>query len=102
MFAYGKLTRCFDFLNSRETTGYDSKATRADRLRILQIRFAVRENRACAVLKESGHATAVLTTEAGTRAERFYRADGWTEIGRKEDGQIIFQKNLSSEWRKIQ
>ena len=28
---------------------------------------------ACDVLKESGHATAVLTTEAGTRAERFYR-----------------------------
>jgi GNAT superfamily N-acetyltransferase len=49
---------------------------------------------ACNVLKESGHATAVLTTEAGTRAERFYRTDGWTEVGRKEDGQIIFQKSL--------
>ena len=49
---------------------------------------------ACDVLKESGHATAVLTTEAGTRAERFYRTDGWTEVGREEDGQIIFQKNL--------
>jgi hypothetical protein len=41
-----------------------------------------------------GHATAVLTTEAGTRAEHFYRTDGWTEVGRKEDGQIIFQKSL--------
>ena len=49
---------------------------------------------ACDVLKESGHATAVLTTEAGTRAEHFYRTDGWTEVGRKEDGQIIFQKSL--------
>jgi GNAT superfamily N-acetyltransferase len=49
---------------------------------------------ACDVLKQSGHATAVLTTEAGTRAERFYRTDGWTEVGRKEDGQIIFQKSL--------
>lgn len=49
---------------------------------------------ACNILKESGHATAVLTTEAGTRAERFYRTDGWTELGRKEDGQIIFQKSL--------
>ena len=49
---------------------------------------------ACNVLKESGHATAVLTTEAGTRAERFYRTDGWTEVGRKDDGQIIFQKSL--------
>jgi GNAT superfamily N-acetyltransferase len=134
------------------------KATRADRQRISEIRFAVRENRpsnpavieplvdwlfdnstfwvweedgaiqgfsaadprdgaicalfvhpfyegrgigrallplACDILKTSGHATAVLTTEAGTRAERFYRTDGWTEIGRKEDGQIIFQKSLS-------
>ena len=52
---------------------------------------------ACDVLKESGHATAVLTTEAGTRAERFYRTDGWTEVGRKEDGQIIFQKSLPAQ-----
>jgi GNAT superfamily N-acetyltransferase len=52
---------------------------------------------ACDILKASGHATAVLTTEAGTRAERFYRTDGWTEVGRKEDGQIIFQKSLLGE-----
>ena len=51
---------------------------------------------ACDLLKASGHARAVLTTAAGTRAERFYRTDGWTEIGRKEDGQIIFQKNLAT------
>jgi ribosomal protein S18 acetylase RimI-like enzyme len=137
------------------------KATRADRSRISEIRFAVRENRpsnpvliellvdwlfdnstfwvweedgaiqgfsaadprdgsicalfvhpsyerrgigrallplACDVLKETGHATAVLTTEAGTRGERFYRTDGWTEVGRKEDSQIIFQKNLLGSW----
>jgi GNAT superfamily N-acetyltransferase len=49
---------------------------------------------ACDILKVSGHLTAVLTTAAGTRAERFYRIDGWTEVGRKEDGQIIFQKSL--------
>ena len=49
---------------------------------------------ACDVLKEGAHATAVLTTEAGTRAERFYPTDGWTEVGRKEDGQTIFQKSL--------
>jgi GNAT superfamily N-acetyltransferase len=49
---------------------------------------------ACDVLKESGHAIATLTTEAGTRAERFYRIDGWAEVGRKEDGQIVFQKSL--------
>jgi hypothetical protein len=46
------------------------------------------------VLKESGHAIATLTTEAGTRAERFYRIDGWIEAGRKEGGQIVFQKSL--------
>jgi GNAT superfamily N-acetyltransferase len=51
---------------------------------------------ACDILKASGHAMAVLTTATGTRAERFYRTDGWTEIGRKEDGQIIFQKNLTT------
>jgi hypothetical protein len=42
----------------------------------------------------AAHAIATLTTEAGTRAERFYRLDGWTEIGRQDDGQIIFQKAL--------
>ena len=51
---------------------------------------------ACDMLKASGHAMAVLTTAAGTRAERFYRTDGWTEIRRKENGQIIFQKNLAT------
>jgi ribosomal protein S18 acetylase RimI-like enzyme len=49
---------------------------------------------ACGALKERGHDTAVLTTEAGTRAERFYRIDGWTEVGRQKDGQIVFQKSL--------
>lgn len=49
---------------------------------------------ACNILKGSGHATATLTTEAGTRAEGFYRAGGWIEVGRQEDGQIIFRKSL--------
>ena len=49
---------------------------------------------ACQSLRDSGHAIAALTTEAGTRAERFYRLDGWTEIGRQGDGQIVFQKAL--------
>jgi hypothetical protein len=49
----------------------------------------------CDILKASGHATASLTTEAGSRAERFYRADGWSEVGRKEHGQIIFKKSLA-------
>jgi len=49
---------------------------------------------ACQVLRDSGHAAATLSTEPGTRAERFYRRDGWTEIGREHDGQIILQKAL--------
>jgi GNAT superfamily N-acetyltransferase len=49
---------------------------------------------ACQSLRDSGHAVATLTTEAGTRAERFYRLDGWTETGRQEDRQIVFQKVL--------
>ena len=49
---------------------------------------------ACDILRASGHATAKLTTGPATRAERFYRADGWTEIGRQDDGQIVFQKEL--------
>src|SRR6266436_8345192 len=49
---------------------------------------------ACEVLRDSGHAIATLTTGAGTRAERFYRLDGWTEIGRQDDGEIVFQKAL--------
>lgn len=49
---------------------------------------------ACDELRDAGYSVATLKTGAGTRAERFYRRDGWNEIGRKEDGQIIFQKPL--------
>jgi GNAT superfamily N-acetyltransferase len=49
---------------------------------------------ACQILQDNGHAFATLTTGAATRAERFYRRNGWTEIGRRDDGQIVFQKAL--------
>jgi GNAT superfamily N-acetyltransferase len=49
---------------------------------------------ACQILRHSGHTVATLTTDAGTRAERFYRLDGWAEIGRQDDGEIVFQKAL--------
>jgi GNAT superfamily N-acetyltransferase len=49
---------------------------------------------ACQLLHDRGYEVATLSTEPGTRAERFYRRDGWTEIGREDDGQIIFQKAL--------
>jgi GNAT superfamily N-acetyltransferase len=45
-------------------------------------------------LAAAGHAQAWLTTGAGTRAERFYRAHGWRDMGRERDGQIVFVKGL--------
>ncbi len=49
---------------------------------------------ACEDLKAAGFAVATLTTGPGTRAERFYRTNGWEEIGRQNDGEIIFRKAL--------
>ncbi len=49
---------------------------------------------ACASLAKAGHRRAWLTTGAGTRAERFYRRQGWTETGRTADGEIRFEKDL--------
>jgi len=49
---------------------------------------------ACEDLRAAGFAAATLTTGVGTRAERFYRENGWAETGRQEDGQIIFRKPL--------
>jgi GNAT superfamily N-acetyltransferase len=49
---------------------------------------------ACATLRRAGHRSAQLVTEPETRAERFYRRNGWTEIGRQSDGQIIFRKAI--------
>jgi ribosomal protein S18 acetylase RimI-like enzyme len=45
-------------------------------------------------LRKAGYQCATLTTEPSTRAERFYRRDGWIEIGRENDGQIIFRKEI--------
>jgi GNAT superfamily N-acetyltransferase len=49
---------------------------------------------ACKTLRDAGHRLARLDTEAGSRAERFYRQSGWREVGRKADGQIIFERCL--------
>lgn len=49
---------------------------------------------ACGSLKAAGHTAATLTTAPGTRAERFYRRNGWAEIGRQKDGQIIFRRPI--------
>jgi len=50
--------------------------------------------RACDKLREAGHATAVLTTEPETRAERHYLADGWSVIGTGPKNQLVFRKPL--------
>jgi GNAT superfamily N-acetyltransferase len=49
---------------------------------------------ACDSLRAAGHAAAILSTEPGTRAERHYRADGWTATGHNTKGEIVFQKPL--------
>jgi hypothetical protein len=49
---------------------------------------------ACKTLRDAGHRLARLNTEAGSRAERFYRLSGWREVGRKADGQIIFERSI--------
>lgn len=33
-----------------------------------------------------------LTTAPGTRADRFYRAAGWTDVGRSRSGEVIFHR----------
>ncbi len=49
---------------------------------------------ACSTLRQSGHRTASLGTEAGTRAEEFYRKNGWTDRGHKPSWEILFQRDL--------
>ena len=50
--------------------------------------------RALQSLSQSGQAKAHLTTDTGTRAEAFYRAQGWTDSGRTVDGEIRFTRAL--------
>jgi GNAT superfamily N-acetyltransferase len=49
---------------------------------------------ACKTLRDAGHRVARLDTDAATRAEHFYRQNGWRDVGRKPDGQIIFEKAI--------
>jgi ribosomal protein S18 acetylase RimI-like enzyme len=41
-----------------------------------------------------GQRQSFLTTGAGTRAEGFYRAAGWRDMGRSLGGEIVFVKAL--------
>ena len=49
---------------------------------------------ACDTLRRAGHRTATLTTDPGTRAERFYRAAGWKIVGASTRGELIFRTAL--------
>ena len=50
---------------------------------------------ACEDLRLAGHDVATLTTGPGTRAERFYRRNGWTDTGRRENEEIVFERLLA-------
>ena len=50
--------------------------------------------KACDVLREAGHETASLTTDPGSRADRFYQKAGWKVIGTSERGERIFHGEL--------
>ena len=49
---------------------------------------------ACQTLRDAGYHVARLSTEAGTGAERFYRAAGWIEMGRNAERELLFEKRL--------
>jgi GNAT superfamily N-acetyltransferase len=53
--------------------------------------------RACHTVRSAGFSTATLNTAPGTRAERFYRMDGWIETGRSAKGEIVFQRQFGEE-----
>jgi GNAT superfamily N-acetyltransferase len=49
---------------------------------------------ACATLRQAGHKRITLGTEPGTRAERFYRRNGWAFVGNKPNGEILFRLDI--------
>ncbi|HLG46669.1 MAG TPA: GNAT family N-acetyltransferase [Reyranella sp.] len=50
--------------------------------------------KACHVLREAGHTTGALTTQPGSRADRFYQRAGWKAVGTSERGERIFHGEL--------
>ena len=45
-------------------------------------------------LREAGHRTGSLTTQPGSRADRFYQRAGWKAVGTSERGERIFHGEL--------
>jgi GNAT superfamily N-acetyltransferase len=52
---------------------------------------------ACRSLAAANHRVATLSTDPGTRAERFYRRNGWLAKGLDARGEMVFEKELASE-----
>jgi GNAT superfamily N-acetyltransferase len=51
---------------------------------------------ACRSLAAAGHRIATLSTDPGTRAERFYLRNGWLAKGLDARGEMVFVKELAS------
>ncbi|MES0883372.1 GNAT family N-acetyltransferase [Roseibium sp. SCP14] len=49
---------------------------------------------ACSELRQAGWSVAKLSTDPDTRAEAFYRRNGWTETGRCSNGEVVFERRL--------
>lgn len=49
---------------------------------------------ALADLRAAGWRRARLATERGSRAERFYRRDGWIDAGTAADGDLLLERPL--------
>ena len=50
--------------------------------------------RALDSLRAAGHRTGSLTTEPGSRADRFYQKAGWKVMGTTDSGERIFEGEL--------
>ena len=48
----------------------------------------------CNDLAVKGHQIARLTTDPGTRADRFYRREGWIDRGLNENNELQFERAL--------
>ena len=51
-------------------------------------------DKACEVLRDAGYSTGSLTTQPGSRADRFYQAAGWQVMGTSARGERIFNGTL--------
>lgn len=45
--------------------------------------------------REQGPGRLSLSTEDGSRAADFYRKAGWTQVGMKADGELLFERSAA-------